>query len=225
MLVKICGISNALDAMTAVECGASAIGFVMGGKVLPVEVEAIAQHVREIIRRFPGGVDSYVVTHLLNAADIIALADYVGSTGIQVSEDVGVPFLSEVRKGTKKKIIKTVTVKDQSSFDKLQGYAPLCDHILLDSQVAGYTGGTGVTSDWNLARELIKASKTPVYLAGGLSPANVEEAIRTTEPAGVDVSTGVSTYCPEYLRKDRKDPAKIEKFISLARSQVKNAIA
>lgn len=225
MLTKICGLSNAIDAMTAVEAGADALGFVMGGKVLPVEVEPHAQTVREIIRLLPKHIDTFVVTHLYEPDDILALAEYVNSTGIQISEDIGTARVKQVREQTTRKIIKTVVAAAEDNTTKLQAYEPYCDFILLDSSLGGYVGGTGHVGDWNVSRELIKLAKKPVFLAGGLSPDNVEAAIRATDPAGVDVSTGVSTYASDYLRKDRKSPQKIERFISLARQTVRNAVS
>ncbi len=217
MLVKICGISNSIDAFNAIKHGADAIGFVMGGKVLPVEVEPHAQHVREMIKKFPEKVDSFIVTHLTEAEDIVALADYVKATGIQVSEDVGVDVLREVRELTDKKIIKTVVVDDEKSSEKLKGYQPYCDFILLDTRFGGYTGGTGVTNDWHLCKKLVEISEKPVFIAGGLDPENVKEAMDITKPQGTDVSTGVSTHSSEYLRKDRKDEEKIKKFIDISK--------
>lgn len=225
MLVKICGLSNIMDARCAVENGASALGFVMGGKVLPPEVEPHAQYVREIIKTLPPTVDTFIVTHLLVAEDIIALADYVNSSGIQISEDVGLAVVKAVREKTTRKIIKTVVANREVGFLKLEEYEPYCDYVLLDSQVGGYVGGTGHVSDWNVCHELIKKSKKPVFLAGGLTPQNVEEAIKQTDPDGVDVSTGVSTYGPDYLRKDRKDPQKINDFLTRARRFAKHAVS
>lgn len=225
MLVKICGLTNLIDAHTAVECGASALGFVMGGKVLPVEIEPHAQTVKEIIKTIPPSVDTFIVTHLLNPEDIAELAEYVRSSGIQVSEDIGVERLKKVRELTKRLIIKTVVVKDQSSIDRLKEYEPYCDFILLDSHVAGYTGGTGHTSDWQVCKSMVEAAKKPVYLAGGLTPDNLIDGIRQVSPAGVDVSTGVSTYSDSHLRKDRKDPAKIRKFVTVARSLIPHAVS
>ena len=89
MLIKICGLSNVIDARLAIESHASALGFVMGGKVLPVEVEPHAQTVRDFIKQVPASVDTLIVTHLMEPEDILALADYVNSSGIQISEDVG----------------------------------------------------------------------------------------------------------------------------------------
>lgn len=224
MLTKICGLSNFIDAQTAIECGASALGFVMGGKVLPVEVEPHAQSVREFIRQVPKNVDTFLVTHLLEPEEIVALADYINSSGIQISEDIGFEKARQVREMTKRKIIKTVVAISETGFDRLKGYEPYCDYILLDTSHGGYVGGTGVAGDWNVGRELIQQATRPVFLAGGLTPENVEAAIKATDPAGVDVSTGVSTYSPQYLRKDRKDPAKIKAFIEHARRFVKNAV-
>lgn len=213
MLIKMCGLSNVIDAEAAVEAGATGLGFVMGGKVLPCEVEPHAQMVREIIKKIPASVDTFIVTHLLEAEGILALAEYAQSSGIQISEPIDVSVVKKVREGTSRKIIKTVTVRGEKSFEDLKKYSPYADFILLDTQVAGYVGGTGVTSDWSLCQKLIEASLNPVYLAGGLTPENVEDAIEKTRPAGVDVSTGISTYSEGYLRKDRKSLEKMKNFV------------
>ena len=103
MLVKICGLSNILDARCASASGATALGFVMGGKVLPVEVEPHAQTVREIIKELPKSIETFVVTHLFDPADIVELAEYVHASGIQISENIGVDAVRKVREMTSKK--------------------------------------------------------------------------------------------------------------------------
>ncbi len=213
MKVKICGISNEIDALKAVELGADAIGFVMGGAVLPAEVEPYAQHVRRIIQKFPRGVDSFLVTHLFNAREILDLAEYIGSTGIQVSEDIALTEMAKVRKGTSCRVIKTIVTGDPQAKEKLRRYEPYCDYFLLDSRSGGYTGGTGSENDWRACAALIKLTDKPVFIAGGLTCDNVINAIQTANPYGTDVSTGVSCYSDGYLRKDRKDPDKIRRFI------------
>ena len=217
MKVKICGISNEIDALAAVNLGADAIGFVMGGKVLPVEVEPYAQLVRETIKKFPNGVDSFLVTHLLNADDILALANYIQSTGIQISEDIDIEEVIKVRNNTNRKIIKTVVTTDPKAKEKLKLYESYCDFFLLDSRDSGYTGGTGKENNWTMCKELIDLTDKPVFIAGGLNPENVRGAIEETMPYGVDVSTGISCYSERYLKKDRKDHKKIEKFINIAK--------
>ena len=217
MKVKICGLSNEIDALAAVECGADALGFVMGGKVLPVEVEPYAQLVREIIKKIPVGVDSFLVTHLFNANDIISLANYIQSTGIQISEDINIDEVKKIRCNTDKKIIKTVVTTDPKATEKLKLYEPFCDFFLLDSRDSGYTGGTGKENNWSMCKKLIDMTNKPVFIAGGLNPNNLRNAIEMTNSYGVDVSTGVSCYSESYLRKDRKDYKKIKDFIKIAK--------
>lgn len=217
MKVKICGISNEIDALAAINLGADAIGFVMGGKVLPVEVEPYAQWVRETIKKFPKGVDSFLVTHLFDGDDILDLSNYIKSTGIQISEDIDIEEVKKVRKNTDKKIIKTVVTTDPKAFEKLKLYEPYCDYFLLDSRDSGYTGGTGKENNWGKCKELIDITEKPVFIAGGLNPENVRGAIEKTTPYGVDVSTGISCYSESYLRKDRKNHKKVEKFIKIAK--------
>lgn len=217
MKVKICGISNEIDALTAIKYGADAIGFVMGGKVLPVEVEPYAQYVRETIQKFPSNVDSFLVTHYLKAKDILDLSNYIKSTGIQISEDIAIEEVIEVRKNTDKKIIKTIVSNDPKAEEKIKLYQPYCDFFLLDSRSKGYTGGTGEENNWEMCSKLIKMTEKPCFIAGGLTPENVENAINITMPYGADVSTGISCYSSSYLRKDRKDSEKIKKFIEIAK--------
>jgi len=217
MKVKICGLSNEIDALAATECGADALGFVMGGKVLPVEVEPYAQAVREIIKKLPSRVDSFLVTHLFNADDILSLSNYIQSTGIQISEDIDIKEVEKVRSNTDKKIIKTIVSTDPESEKKLKLYEPFCDYFLLDSRDSEYTGGTGKENNWELCKKLIDMTDKPVFIAGGLNPNNLKNAIEKTMPYGVDVSTGVSCHSDSYLRKDRKDGGKIKKFIEIAK--------
>jgi phosphoribosylanthranilate isomerase len=83
----------------------------------------------------------------------------------------------------------------------------LADGLVLDAATLDGYGGTGQRTDWNVARVARAAAQVPVILAGGLTPENVAEAIRTVEPYGVDVSSGVET-------DKKKDPAKITAFLA-----------
>ena len=217
MNVKICGISNEVDAIEAIKLGADAIGFVMGGKVLPVEVEPYAQMVRQIIKKFPMDIDSFLVTHLDNADDILELANYIKSTGIQISEDINIKEVEKIRNATNKKIIKTIVSMDIEAEIKLKMYEPFCDYFLLDSRALGYTGGTGSENDWNKCAELMNSTNKKVFIAGGLNLDNLRGAIEKTNPYAVDVSTGVSCYSESYLKKDRKDLKKIKEFIKISK--------
>jgi phosphoribosylanthranilate isomerase len=85
------------------------------------------------------------------------------------------------------------------------------DAFLLDSYVAGKPGGTGETFNWELAVEAGKFGK-PIFLAGGLTPDNVADAVRIVRPYGVDVSSGVE-YSP-----GKKDPKKMRALVAAVRS-------
>lgn len=217
MKVKICGISNEIDALNAIKLGADCIGFVMGGKVLPVEVEPYAQWVRETIKKFPKNVKSFLVTHLLNAEDILDLAKYIMCTGIQISEDIDEKQIKIVRENFSGEIIKTIVSNYNDAESRMKLYYPYCDYFLFDSRNLDYTGGTGKENDWIRTSILLKSTNKPSFIAGGLNLQNLQGAIKTTEPYGVDVSTGVSTFSDTYLKKDRKDFEKIKTFIEIAK--------
>ncbi|MFH0764422.1 MAG: phosphoribosylanthranilate isomerase, partial [Candidatus Omnitrophota bacterium] len=117
-------------------------------------------------------------------------------------------------KGLKKyyRIIKAVRVSGRESLKRLKGYD--VDAFLLDSYVKGKIGGTGVKFDWDLAAEAKKSGRRgriPVILAGGLDPANIEEAIRRVRPYAVDASTGLES------SPGRKDHGLVKKFIEKIR--------
>ena len=109
--------------------------------------------------------------------------------------------------------MKAFRVRDRESLDELQKYAT--DAWLLDAYSLGQPGGTGETFNWALAREATGKGK-PVFLAGGLTPSNVAEAIAQVQPFGVDVSSGVEE------RPGKKDAAKVKAFIKAAKGPVED---
>lgn len=217
MRVKICGLTNAVDARAAVQAGADALGFVMGGSVLPIEIEPAAQHVRAVVAELNRSVETFLVTHLLDGREILALADYVGTSGIQISEYIPLTEMKYVRGRTDRHIIKTVVTSDDDFLEALDAYSGLADSILTDSRRAGYVGGTGQPNDWQRCRAVVDRSPIPVWVAGGLTLDNMTTAATVARPWGLDVSTGVSCFGPLFPRKDRKDPAKIGQFVTIAR--------
>ena len=105
--------------------------------------------------------------------------------------------------------MKAFRVRDSESLRALTAYRT--DAWLLDAYAADKLGGTGATFNWELAIEAQKLGR-PVFLAGGLTPENVAEAVRRVQPFGVDVSSGVES------APGKKDPAKIKAFIAAAKA-------
>jgi phosphoribosylanthranilate isomerase len=199
--IKICGLTNVEDALAAVEAGADLLGFVLWEKSLR---HVTVERAREIARQLPPGtqragvfVDATVeqVMFSLRTCDFSAL-QFHGSETPSFCRQFGVMT------------IKAFRVRDADSLRAIAGYDT--DAFLLDSQVEGRLGGTGETFDWSLAAAAMKFGR-PVFLAGGLTPENVAAAIRTAQPYGVDVSSGVES------APGKKDHRKMRDFVAAAR--------
>ncbi len=202
--IKICGITNVEDAKVAVAAGADALGFVMYRKS-PRFVEAA------MVRRIVAGLPPFVlpvgvfvneepglVRSLLDDCGL-ALAQLHGDETALYCQDLGRPVLKALR------------LKDRGTFLALaefQGRANVRG-VLIDAFSNQAYGGTGQTVDWTLAQEA--AQSTPIVLAGGLTPANVAEAIACVHPYGIDVSSGVER------SPGKKDHGKVKAFIEAAR--------
>lgn len=114
------------------------------------------------------------------------------------------------------KVMQAIAMNGPDPIGLALRYQPVCDYFLLDTNDPDRVdlGATGETHDWNISAELVRRVHLPVILAGGLSPDNVTEAVRTVWPWGVDSFS--HTNCEG--RRDRKDPDRVRRFIQNARS-------
>ena len=202
--VKICGITNAEDATVAVETGADALGFVFYRKS-PRYIEPTLA--RQIVMRLPPLVitvgvfvdeEQQVVRNIMDDCGL-ALAQLHGNESAVYCKELG------------RAVLKALRVKDRSTFLALaefRGRAGVRGFILDADSDQAY-GGTGQVIDWQLAAEVAKVAN--ILLAGGLTPDNVEEAIRAVRPYGVDVSSGVER------EPGKKDHEKVRAFIRSAK--------
>jgi phosphoribosylanthranilate isomerase len=150
---------------------------------------------------------------------ILATADALGAAIVHLARAHDMPSatVESVRESlAPRELMLTVPVRDGDSLAVAHRLGAFADFLLLDSAhpSSGVVGATGLVHDWNLSAEIVAAASCPVFLAGGLGPENVSEAIRRVRPAGVDSETRTS-------RTDdrrRKDMSKVEEFIALARS-------
>lgn len=200
--VKICGITNTPDALTAAEAGADALGFMFYEKS-PRHVSV--RQAAEIIRELPPFVLKVGV--FVDASEDLVMRA-IGDCGLNLLQFHG---NEEPEYCTQFGLMsmKAFRIRDTESLKKLPDYRT--DAWLLDGYVADKLGGTGERFNWDLAIEAKKAGRL-IFLAGGLTPANVADAVRKVQPYGVDVSSGVES------EPGKKDHAKVQEFIKAARS-------
>ncbi|MBL8087760.1 MAG: phosphoribosylanthranilate isomerase [Chthonomonas sp.] len=171
--IKICGLTRREDAELAVELGADAVGFV---------VEPTS----------PRCVDPAELPWLEDLAPFVTRVAVFGEyrSGLDLQQ---FDAMQTVKGGVGRRIQALRVAEGESPVLALSRIAPGVHAVVLDAHVAGQYGGTGQTIDWGVAEQIVALSTVPVILAGGLTPANVAEAIRRTRPYAVDVSSGVES--------------------------------
>jgi phosphoribosylanthranilate isomerase len=182
MKVKICGITECEDALTAVKLGADALGFIFA----PSPRQISMKKARRIINAIPPFVKTVGVFVNEEAAAIREHINYCGLDLVQLHGDESPEFCRQLMPYT----IKVFRIKDDSSLHMCANYQADARALLLDTYAKDKVGGTGKTFDWQLAIK-IKETGIPVILSGGLGPSNIEEAIRVVRPYAVDVNSGV----------------------------------
>src|SRR5471032_422592 len=190
--VKICGITNLADAQAAIEAGADALGFNFYEKspryVSLKTAAAISKQLPPFVMRVGVFVDA--------EADLTML-QFHGDEPPEFCTQFGLMSMKAFR------------IRDAESLKKIPDY--LTDAYLLDAFSSTTLGGTGEKFNWDLAVAAQKFGK-PIFLAGGLTPENVAEAVKKVQPVGVDVSSGVES------APGKKDHAKVKAFIAAAKA-------
>ncbi|MEU2040606.1 phosphoribosylanthranilate isomerase [Nocardia niwae] len=212
---KICGIRSEDDLCAAVAAGADAVGFI--SSVTHVSADALdRRRAASLSAATPPFVTRVLVTHLVDPAAIIELADRVGVDAIQVHGLVTVDMVARVHeRAAGRAILAAVHVAGPEAVGAARAVAPYCDAVLLDSRTSERLGGTGRPHDWSISAAIVRAMAEfdrPVVLAGGLTAATVAAAVRQVRPYAVDVNSGVET------AQGDKDPAACDAFVAAARS-------
>jgi phosphoribosylanthranilate isomerase len=210
--VKICGITNLDDAIQAVGCGADEIGFNFYSKSKRF---VSAETARNIAAELPVAATKIGVFVNAEIEEILGITNKVGLDGIQLHGDEDQAYIKELRRisGSQITIIKAFRLsKAEDSVEALNFYAP--DYVLFDSYSPADRGGTGITLDWDeVGTNIYLFFPHMAYLAGGLTPENVAEAIRKSGLLyAVDVASGVES------SPGKKDPKKVEEFIRNAKN-------
>jgi len=230
-IIKICGITNLEDAIIAAVAGADMLGFIFYPPstryVAPETVRKIVQSSKfkvqnerlnfepETLNHKPAFVGVFVNS---STEEIREIMDFCGLDFAQLHGDES-PEMVAAFGG---RAFKAINPSSPEQAEQLaQKFALPADspsrfthHVsfLVDAFHPTERGGTGITADWDMAAHL--ARRYPILLAGGLTPENVAEAVRTVHPLGVDVSSGVEA------SKGKKDPAKVRAFVEQVRMAV-----
>lgn len=200
--VKVCGITNLADALAAAEAGADALGFVFY-EASPrfISLDTAAQVIRQLplhIVKVGLFVDApeELVFHAVSQCGL-SLLQFHGSETPEDRVQFGLMSMKAFR------------IRDAASLESLPDYST--DAWLLDAYSPDKAGGTGKTFNWELAAEAQRWGR-PIFLAGGLTPENVAQAVRLVHPYAVDVSSGVES------APGKKDAAKVQAFIRAAKA-------
>jgi phosphoribosylanthranilate isomerase len=202
--VKICGITRLEDARLAIELGAAALGFNFHEKSPRCLAPAEAW---KILRKLPALVSTVGVFVNWDSASVIALAKSLRLSALQLHGDESAATTAECARHFP--VIKAFRTESKFHLTQFKAHNAaasfLLDAATSEAKSENY-GGTGRLADWKIAKRA--AAKYPILLAGGLTPENIAEAIRTVRPYAVDVASGVES------SPGKKDPAKLRAFLA-----------
>lgn len=207
--VKICGLRTEADVAAAAAAGAAYAGFVFFPKS-PRHLEVAAA--RELALAAPVGLAKVALVVDATDAALDAIVEAVPLDMLQLHGHETPDRVAEVRARYGLPVMKAVGVADEGDLAALFDYSTVADQLLIDAKPpkgAALPGGNGLAFDWRLVAQ--RRWLRPWMLAGGLTPANVAEAIRLTNARQVDVSSGVESAAGV------KDHAKMAAFVAAAR--------
>jgi phosphoribosylanthranilate isomerase len=215
--IKICGTTNVQDALTSVEAGADALGFVFYAKS-PRKIDP--ETARRISEQLPPDIEKVGVFVNEPVETVLNTVAQAGLTAVQLHgvDPRQAEFIRALRVGRELKIFLVLQAHEIGRFDAIESAKAGITAVFLDSGTPQLPGGTGRTFDWKASAasvDVIRKNLNTV-VAGGLNPDNVTEAIRILRPWGVDVASGVEA------RPGKKDPEKVRGFIEAVRNAEKN---
>jgi phosphoribosylanthranilate isomerase len=203
MFIKVCGITNLEDALIAVGAGADALGFNFYRRS-PRYIEPACA--RRIIRQLPSTVMSVgVFVNEREPEDVKRISEEAGTTAAQLHGDESPEYCHVLRD---RFTIKALRVREDFQPQVVKEYET--DAILLDAYEREAPGGTGRVIDWEVAK-LVRSLVPRLFLAGGLAPENVAEAIAAVDPFGVDACSRLES------APGRKDAARVRAFVAASR--------
>jgi phosphoribosylanthranilate isomerase len=210
LIVKICGLSTPETLDAALVGGADMVGFVF----FPPSPRHVTLDVaRALGRQAKGRAVKVALSVDADDADLENSIDALKPDILQLHGKESVARVRDIKQKFGLPVMKALAVETRADLAALPGYAAVCDRILFDAKApkdATRPGGLGAVFDWHLLEGL--DLKLPFMVSGGLTAANVAEALRITRAGGVDISSGVES------APGIKDPDMIRAFIRAARA-------
>ncbi len=212
--VKICCISSVEEARLAVRHGADAIGLVSHMPSGPGVIDELL--IAEIAAQVPPPVATFLLTSRSDVDAIIDQQRRCRATTLQLVDALPAGSHAKLRRALPGVgIVQVIHVRGPEAIDEARALEGHVDAVLLDSGnpdlAVKELGGTGRTHNWDVSRDLVAAVDVPVFLAGGLKPENVGDAIGRVGPFGLDLCSGVRT-------DDRLDAGKLDAFMGAVRA-------
>jgi len=208
--VKICCVGSVNEAALAIECGASALGLVSHMPSGPGVISD--ERIAEIAASIPPAIGTFLLTSRQKVPDIIEQQRFCRTNTIQICDHLIVGTHRDLKESLPGiSVVQVIHVTGPESAEEAARVAPHVDAILLDSGnqklAVKELGGTGRTHDWTLSRAIRERIDIPLFLAGGLTPENVVQAIEEVGPFGLDLCSGVRT-------DGKLDASKLKRFFS-----------
>ena len=192
--VKICCILNSKEAELAISMGASAVGLV---SEMPSGPGVISEEeIKDIVKYVNNRADTFLLTSKQNVTEIIEQLKKCNPSTVQIVDKILDGNYNDIRNECPDiKIVQVLHVIEEDDIQEAINISHEVDAILLDSGNQNLAvkelGGTGRVHDWSISKKIVDSVKIPVYLAGGLNPENINEAIKSVRPFGIDICSGV----------------------------------
>lgn len=220
MLVQIYSLTHPADIAACVDAGVDHIGVVGGDQALPAAVSN--ERARSLFSTVPSSCRTVALTVETDTDPIVEYARALDPDILHLSSATDAVPVEAMRvlqdRLPDTDLMKAIDVATDSTVAVAERFAPVSDWLILDTvtdSVRG-VGASGETHDWSVSRSVVEAVPVPVILAGGLSPENVADAVRTVRPAGVDSYTHTSR------TEDRKDHDRVAAFVDRAHAAARD---
>ncbi len=194
--IKICCISSLAEAKMAIKMGASALGLV---SEMPSGPGMISMETIKLITAFvPPPIATFLLTSKQSVNDIIKQHEYCKTNTIQICDDLIIGIHKDLKEALPGiSIVQVIHVTGEESIAEALAIQNDVDAILLDSgnqsKQIKELGGTGKTHNWEVSCKIREMLDIPIYLAGGIKPNNIAQAINQVHPFGIDLCSGVRT--------------------------------